>query len=116
MHLSCCSAYSGCSGTSFVCEVKVNDVLLYSWGRKYLYFKTLGNLTFASAYLADRSLETCEDVRCFTGVGRETGKQFVKGDVLFPFQEGQEYSALEKLIFQKKITIFDKWLFVLYVL
>lgn len=57
---------------------------------------------FARSRLADRSVEKW---RLFSRAERGTGRQLVKGDVFLPFQEGQEYSTLEKLVFQKKIAM-----------
>lgn len=54
---------------------------------KFYMRKNLGNLTFVSAYLANRSLEKCEDVRLFRKAGRETGRQSVKEDVFLPLQK-----------------------------
>lgn len=64
-------------------------------------------------YLGSRSLEKCEDMRLFGGVEREM-EAVCEGRCIPSFSAGQEYSILENLIFQKKVTICDKWLFVLY--
>jgi len=62
----------------------------------------------ASLYPADLSLGKCEDARLF----REQREKL--GDVFPPFQEGQEYFILEKLVFQKNTTVCAKCLFALY--
>lgn len=62
---------------------------------------------FAHAHTADRSLEKCETL--WGSRESQTGRKFVKGDLFFPFPEGQEHSVLEKnLFFRKNVPVCKK--------